>query len=206
MKACAFVQKLYCCLLLHNLRLVTASSCSHLRCPRPPGGRCSVCRRGPACPASASPPDSPDPSHSRTRRARRAATRSSRRGAGRGRGEAARSLCAGCRAGRGRRRPTCRGHTASPASSPGPAAARARPAPPPPGRASGAGRGRRASGTCGTWRGGLNLRIQVSLGTVVHCWTGDSLGTSLVINLQVFRGLRSQDSSGTSTTLVMTWS
>merc|ERR1719400_688908 len=58
----------------------------------------------------------------------------------------------------------------------------------------------------GTWRGWLNLRMQVSLGTMVHWWTGDSLGTSFVTNLHVFCGLRSQDSSGTSTTLAMTLS
>ena len=46
---------------------------------------------------------------------------------------------------------------------------------------------------------------QVSLGTTEHSSLGVSLGTSLVVNLQVFWGLRSHNSSGTSITEDMTW-
>jgi len=45
---------------------------------------------------------------------------------------------------------------------------------------------------------------QVSLGTTEHSSLGVSLGTSLVVNLQVFWGLRSHNSSGTSITEDMT--
>ena len=41
---------------------------------------------------------------------------------------------------------------------------------------------------------------------MVHWWVGFSLGTSLVTNLQVFCGFKSQTSSGTSTTEVSTLS
>ena len=41
-------------------------------------------------------------------------------------------------------------------------------------------------------------QFYITLGTSVHSSTGESLGSSLVWNLQVFIGLRSQDSSGTS--------
>merc|ERR1719410_1485821 len=61
----------------------------------------------------------------------------------------------------------------------------------------------RGLSTCWGW---VNFRVQVSLGTMVHWCSGFSLGTSLVTNLQVFCGLRSHTSSGTSTRLAMTLS
>merc|ERR1711911_483597 len=54
--------------------------------------------------------------------------------------------------------------------------------------------------------GWVKRRLQVSLGTMVHSCLGVSLGTSLVTNLQVFWGLRSQTSSGTSTRVAVTLS
>jgi len=55
--------------------------------------------------------------------------------------------------------------------------------------------------------GWVNLRVQVSWGTVVHSSLGFRLGTSLVTRRQVFWGLRSQVSSGTSTSVstVLSW-
>ena len=46
---------------------------------------------------------------------------------------------------------------------------------------------------------------QVSLGTTEHSSLGVSLGTSFVVNLHVFWGLRSHTSSGTSITEERTW-
>merc|ERR1712117_572603 len=61
----------------------------------------------------------------------------------------------------------------------------------------------RGLSTCCGW---VNLRVQVSLGTMVHWCSGFSLGTSLVMNLHVFWGFKSQTSSGTSTREAITLS
>merc|ERR1711936_1445421 len=59
----------------------------------------------------------------------------------------------------------------------------------------------------GTFFFWLNLRTQVSFGTIVHSCFGASWGTSLVCSLQVFWGFRSHISSGTSTreAMVLSW-
>merc|ERR1719410_135789 len=57
-----------------------------------------------------------------------------------------------------------------------------------------------------TCLGCVNLRVQVSLGTMVHWCSGFNLGTSLVMKRQVFWGFRSHTSSGTSTREAMTLS
>ena len=58
-----------------------------------------------------------------------------------------------------------------------------------------------------TGLGLLNLRLQTSLGMMVHSWAGFKLGTNLVSNLQVFCGFKSQTSSGISTreVTVLSW-